>query len=51
MLTAAKEQGLISREGSSIKAEFLYDKQVLSPNQAAALENKISIGNDYEPMY
>ncbi len=33
-----------------IQAEFLFDKQVLSPNQAAALENVVSLDKKYEPM-
>ncbi|MCF2136329.1 MAG: hypothetical protein K9W43_03730 [Candidatus Thorarchaeota archaeon] len=50
MLTAAKERELITREGDEIHAQFLFDKQVLSPNQATALENRISLDKKYEPM-
>lgn len=50
MLTIATNNEMIVREEDSIKAEFLYDKQVLSPNLADLLKDKLTVGKDIEPM-
>ncbi len=40
LLTIAENNDMISREGAKVKAEFLFDKQVLSPNLISAFEGK-----------
>jgi len=51
MLSVALQRELISRDGDMIRAEFLFDRQVLSPNQAAALEDGVVIEKKVEPMH
>ena len=41
LMTVAENNEMISREGSIVKAEFLFDRQVLSPNLARASEGKL----------
>ena len=50
LLTMAMNNEMISRFDDSIKAEFLYDRQNLSPNLASALYDKVLIDSDIEPM-
>jgi hypothetical protein len=50
MLTIAKGNEMIVRDDDSIKAEFLYDKQILSPKLAELLRDKLDVGKDIEPM-
>jgi hypothetical protein len=50
MLTAAEMKGMLDRRGDLIEAQFLFDKQELSPNQAIALENAVHLTGDYDPM-
>lgn len=50
MLTMAIDNEMISRYEDSIKAEFLFDQQVLSPNLAEILRNNLSVSNDIEPI-
>jgi len=50
MLTMALQRKLISREEDSIKAEFLYDRQILSPNLGEIMRDKLDVGRDLEPM-
>ena len=50
MLTIATNNEMIVREEDSIKAEFLYDKQILSPNLVDLLKDKLTVGKDIEPM-
>ncbi|KXH72945.1 MAG: hypothetical protein AM326_10905 [Candidatus Thorarchaeota archaeon SMTZ-45] len=51
MLTLATNNEMISREEDSLKAEFLYDSQDLSPNLISALYNKVRIDNKIEQMF
>ncbi len=46
----ALQRKLISREEDSIKAEFLYDRQILSPNLEEIMRDKLDVGRDLEPM-
>jgi hypothetical protein len=50
MLAMAMDNQMISRAEDKIKAEFLYDRQTLSPNLASALSEKIRIKTDIEPV-
>lgn len=50
MLTMASGNEMISRDADSIIAEFLYDKQILSPNLVEVLRNRLNVGKDIEPM-
>ncbi|MHA2159382.1 MAG: hypothetical protein ACXABN_07100 [Candidatus Thorarchaeota archaeon] len=50
MLTLATGNEMIAREADSIKAEFLYDKQVLSPNLVDILKDRLDVESDIEPM-
>jgi hypothetical protein len=40
LLTIAEDNEMISLDDALVKAEFLFDKQVLSPNLASAFEGK-----------
>jgi hypothetical protein len=51
MFSAAVENELISRDGNSIKAEFLFDRQNLSFNQTTSLENGVRVEGEYKPMF
>lgn len=51
LLTMAMNNEMISRAEDSLKAEFLYDRQNLSPNLASALNDKVRIDSDIEPMF
>jgi len=51
LLTMAINNEMISRFDDSIKAEFLYDRQNLSPNQASVFCDKIIIDSEVEPFF
>jgi hypothetical protein len=51
MLTMAVSNKMISRVEGSITAEFLYDRQSLSPNLASALCDKIRIETEIDQMF
>ncbi len=50
MLTMAIDNEMISRYEDSIKAEFLFDRQLLSPNLVEILKNNLNLSNDIEPI-
>jgi len=50
MLTMAISNEMISRTENSLRAEFLYDRQNLTPNLMSALGGKIRIETDIEPI-
>lgn len=50
MLTVALDNKIISRVDDSIKAEFLYDRQKLSPTMATQISKSFSVGNEISPM-
>jgi hypothetical protein len=50
ILTLGTMNEMIVRDDDWIKAEFLYDKQILSPNLVEMLKEKLAVGNDIEPM-
>jgi hypothetical protein len=50
MLTVGTQNDMIDRDEDWIKAKFLYDKQILSPNLVEILKENFTIGNDVEPM-
>ena len=50
MLTMAITNELISRTDDSLKAEFLFDRQNLTPNLTSALSDKVRVESDIEPM-
>jgi hypothetical protein len=41
---------MIVRDADLIKAEFLYDKQILSPNLVEMLRDRLNVDKDIEPM-
>ena len=51
LFTMAMNNEMISRSEDSINAEFLHDRQTLSPNLASALCDKIRIGSDIDQMF
>jgi hypothetical protein len=50
MLTMALGNEMIVRDADLIKAEFLYDKQILSPNLVEMLRDRLNVDKDIEPM-
>ncbi|MFW9793779.1 MAG: hypothetical protein ACFFEE_05750 [Candidatus Thorarchaeota archaeon] len=48
ILTIAINSEMISRAEDSIKAEFLYDRQILSPNLVEILKNKMKVNEDVD---
>jgi hypothetical protein len=50
LLSTAMNNEMISREGNSIKAEFLFDKQKLPLNLSTALRGKVSFTEDVQPL-
>ncbi|MGY5859655.1 MAG: hypothetical protein RTU63_09815 [Candidatus Thorarchaeota archaeon] len=50
LLSTALKNEMISRDGNTIKAEFLYDKQLLPLNLSAALGGKVRFKEDIEPI-
>lgn len=51
MLTMAIGSEMISRDDDSIKAEFLFDRQILSPNLAEIMRDKMNVSKDLEPIH
>ncbi len=49
-LTMAIGNEMITRTEDSIKAEFLYDRQILSPNLVEIVRDKLNVSIDLEPM-
>lgn len=47
----AVDNEMISRFEDSVKAEFLYDKQVLPPNLLSVLEDKVRVDTNIEQMF
>ncbi len=50
MLTMAIGNEMISRNEDSVKAEFLFDRQILSPNIVEILRDKMIVSNNLEPI-
>lgn len=50
LLSTALNNEMISLEGKSIKAEFLFDKQHLPLNLSEALRDKVSFKGDIQPL-
>jgi hypothetical protein len=50
LLSVALDNEMISRNGDQIMAEFMYDLQNLSPNQAAKLRRQVSFKDSIEPL-
>ena len=50
LLSVALENQMISRSGNQIAAEFMYDLQKLSPNQATKLGRNVSFKDSVELM-
>jgi hypothetical protein len=51
MLTLAIENEMISLKDGYISPEFIYDKQNLSPNQVANLEDKVIVSETVKPLH
>jgi len=51
LLTMAIDQEMISKNDDFVKAEFLYDKQVLPPNLVSVLEDKVKLDKEIQPMF
>ncbi len=51
LLSAALENEMISRDGKYIRAEFLFDKQLLPLNLSTALNNKVEFKEDVIPLH
>jgi hypothetical protein len=51
LLTMAMAQEMISKNEDLVKAEFLYDKQVLPPNLVLVLKNKVRLDKEIQPMF
>ena len=50
MLSVALSNEMITREGNQIRAEFLFDKQKLSPNMAVEITRKFKVDQSVEPL-
>ena len=50
LLTSALNHEMISRDGDTIKAEFLFDKQHLPLNLSAALKDKVRFKEEIQPL-
>ncbi|MHA1960245.1 MAG: DUF2240 family protein [Candidatus Thorarchaeota archaeon] len=50
MLTAALENQLISLDDKRMNAEFLFDRQELSPVQSSFIGGGIKVDNRFEPL-
>ncbi len=46
VLTIALQNGMISRSENQVSAEFLYDKQDLSPNQIDEFRKHLTVKTD-----
>jgi hypothetical protein len=42
---------MVSRVKDTLKAEFLFDRQVLPLNLASILSDKVKVDSDIEPMF
>jgi len=51
LLSTALNNEMISREGDSIKSEFLFEKQYLPLNLSTALEDKVKFKEQIEPLH
>jgi hypothetical protein len=51
MLTMAVTNEMVSRVKDTLKAEFLFDRQVLPLNLASILSDKVKVDSDIEPMF
>ena len=51
LLAIALKNEMITRDSDKIIAQFLYDKQSLSLNQSAVLQNKVVFRDETVPMY
>jgi len=51
LLTMAINSEMISRDEDLLKAEFLFDRQNLTPNLASALCEKVRLDSEIEPIY
>ncbi|MHA2140521.1 MAG: hypothetical protein ACXADC_11720 [Candidatus Thorarchaeota archaeon] len=51
LLSVALENEMISRSGNQIAAEFMYDLQKLSPNQASKLDRNVTFKDSIELMF
>lgn len=51
LLTAAMQNGLVSRQGEEIRAEFVFDKQTLNVRTACKLLNSIVVDTKYDAMH
>ncbi|MFX1473136.1 MAG: hypothetical protein ACFFBM_11570 [Promethearchaeota archaeon] len=50
LLSAALNSEMISRNGDQIMAEFMFDLQKLSPNQAARFGRSMQFEDSVEPL-
>ena len=50
MLSVALSHDMITRTGDHIQAEFLFDKQSLSPNMAVEITRNFNIDKSVEPL-
>ena len=50
MLSVALSNEMITREGNQIRAEFLFDKQKLSPNMVVEITRKFKVDQSVEPL-
>ena len=51
LLSVALENEMISRDGDSIIAGFLFDKQYLPLNLSSALEDKVRFKREIHPLH
>ena len=51
ILTLAEENEMISISGDAIEAEFLYDSQILKPNQVTTISQQAFAAKDVSPLY
>jgi hypothetical protein len=50
LLSTALNNEIISRDGNTINAEFLFDKQHLPLNLSTALGDKVRFNDDIKPL-
>ncbi|MHA1480622.1 MAG: hypothetical protein ACTSQZ_04275 [Candidatus Thorarchaeota archaeon] len=50
MLTVALNNEMITRQDDSIKAEFLFDRQKLSPTMATQISRSFNIEDEINPI-
>jgi len=51
LLSTALNNEMISRDGNIIKAEFLFDKQLLPLNLSTALGGKVRFKENVDPLW